>query len=114
MCPRCFRLKRAEFDSLRPPRRLPDRFRERVWPVLWRLRPKRRPRLPLSSPCHAKWDRSLEKAIGRRHRLAVLGWPAASALFGLRWSPWFGQSGGLAKLGSGYRQAANFSVPVAQ
>jgi hypothetical protein len=32
----------------------------------------------------------------------------------LRWSPWFRQFGSLAKLGSGYRQAANFSVPVAQ
>jgi ferredoxin len=31
-----------------------------------------------------------------------------------RWSPWLGQFGGLAKLGSGYRQAANFSAPVAQ
>ncbi|MFL5283898.1 MAG: hypothetical protein ACJ8AW_23635 [Rhodopila sp.] len=63
MCPRCFRLKVAEFDSLRPPRRLPGRFRERVWPVFWRERPKRDARLPLPSPCHAKWDRSLEKAI---------------------------------------------------
>jgi len=32
----------------------------------------------------------------------------------LRWSPWLRQFGGWAKLGSGYRQAANFSVPVAQ
>ena len=33
---------------------------------------------------------------------------------GVRWSPWFGQFGGLAKLGSGYGQAANVSVPIAQ
>src|SRR3954467_2462567 len=39
---------------------------------------------------------------------------AAHRRLQLRWSPWFGQFGGLAKLGSGYRQAANFSVPVAQ
>src|SRR6185312_3022546 len=32
----------------------------------------------------------------------------------VRWPPWLGQFGGLAKLGSGYRQAANLSVPVAQ
>ena len=32
----------------------------------------------------------------------------------LRWYPWFGQFGGLAKLGSGCYQAANFAVPVAQ
>ena len=32
----------------------------------------------------------------------------------LRWSPWLGQFGGLAKLGSGCRQAANFSVPISQ
>ena len=31
----------------------------------------------------------------------------------LRWSPSVGQFGGLDKLGSGCRQAANFSVPVA-
>jgi hypothetical protein len=48
MCPRCFRLKVAEFDSLRPPRRLPGRFRERVWPVFWRLRPKNRCRIDSS------------------------------------------------------------------
>src|ERR1700759_4534929 len=32
----------------------------------------------------------------------------------MRWYPWFGQFGGLAKLGSGCYQAANFSVPVAR
>ena len=32
----------------------------------------------------------------------------------LRWSPWLGQFGGLAKLGSDCCQAANVSVPVAQ
>ena len=31
----------------------------------------------------------------------------------VRWSPSVGQFGGLDKLGSGCRQAANFSVPVA-
>ena len=32
----------------------------------------------------------------------------------VRWSPWLGQFGGLAKLGSDCCQAANVSVPVAQ
>jgi len=32
----------------------------------------------------------------------------------MRWSPWLGQFGGLAKLGSDCCQAANVSVPVAQ
>jgi hypothetical protein len=31
----------------------------------------------------------------------------------VRWTPLAGQLGGLVKLGSGCRQAANFSVPVA-
>jgi hypothetical protein len=65
MCPRCFRLKHAEFDALDRLRPRPGRFRERVWPLFWRPRPRRidLARLPLPSPCHAKWDRSLDKAI---------------------------------------------------
>jgi len=65
MCPLCFKLKHAEFEGMerRRFRPLTGRFRERIWPVFWRLRPKRDARLPLPSPCHAKWDRSLERAI---------------------------------------------------
>jgi len=66
MCPRCFRLKHAEFDALDRPRPRQGRFRERVWPVFFRGKRPRRidlGRPPLPSPCHAKWDRSMHKAI---------------------------------------------------
>jgi hypothetical protein len=53
----------AEFDSLHRVKRLEGRFRERVWPVFVRPRQKRHKRLPLPSPCNAKWTRSMHRAI---------------------------------------------------
>ena len=51
-------------------------------------------------------------------RRTLLGGAAAAVasapVIRMRWYPWFGQFGGLAKLGSGCYQAANFAVPVAQ
>jgi hypothetical protein len=81
MCPRCFRLKRAEFKPRwrrRPPD--PGRFRERVTPVLDRRREKPQNRHDLQpwSVCSAKFIRSLEKAI--RVQRARRWWPAKNAL----------------------------------
>jgi hypothetical protein len=53
----------AEFDALHRLRLRPGRYRDRVWPVFWRPQPKRHKRLSLPSPCHAKWGRSMHKAI---------------------------------------------------
>jgi hypothetical protein len=44
----------------------------------------------------------------------ILSRIAAMKVGSLRWTPMAGQFGGLAKLGSGCCQAANFSVAVAQ
>ena len=55
----------------------------------------------------AKW-RSIPPHLGP-------WWMAAQTFIRwMRWSPWLGQFGALAKLGSDCCQAANVSVPVAQ
>ena len=46
--------------------------------------------------------------------VAVEAGEPADAVAEVRWTPMAGQFGGLAKLGSGCCQAANFSVAVAQ
>lgn len=77
MCGLCFSLQRAEFEEfvvLRPgnhaasfhdsgPRDNGGRFRERRWPVFWRVRAKPGKRDWARSPCAAKWDRSMHKAF---------------------------------------------------
>jgi hypothetical protein len=76
VCGRCFNLQKAEFEEfiiLRVGNRArfgddcmsgsDGRFRDRHWPVFWRIRPRRQKAHRAWSPCAAKWDRSMEKAF---------------------------------------------------
>ena len=56
---------RVRFEGQRPTEA--QRFRDRIWPVLWRIRPRRRPtdawELRATSVWAVDWDRTLDKAF---------------------------------------------------